>query len=63
MKVYGRGSLDLTKRLEDLKSEVETYKHLVKDVDKLKWRIQELETELAEKDILIEGFKKIIQNK
>jgi len=63
MKVYGRGSLDLTKRLEDLKSEVETYKHLVKDVDKLKWRIQELETELAEKDILIEGFKKIIQDK
>ena len=39
MKVYGRGPLDLTKRLEDLKSEVETYKHLVKDVDKLKWRI------------------------
>jgi len=63
MKVYGRGPLDLTKRLEDLKSEVETYKHLVKDVDKLKWRIQELETELAEKDILIEGFKKIIQDK
>ena len=62
MKVYGRGPLDLTKRLEDLKSEVETYKHLVKDVDKLKWRIQELETELAEKDILIEGFKKIIQD-
>ena len=63
MKVYGRGPLDLTKRLEDLKSEVETYKHLVKDVNKLKWRIQELETELAEKDILIEGFKKIIQDK
>ena len=63
MKVYGRGPLDLTKRLEDLKSEVETYKHLVKDLDKLKWRIQELETELAEKDILIEGFKKIIQDK
>ena len=63
MKVYGRGPLDLTKRLEDLKSEVESYKHLVKDVDKLKWRIQELETELAEKDILIEGFKKIIQDK
>jgi len=36
---------------------------LVKDVGKLKWRIQELETELAEKDILIEGFKKIIQDK
>ena len=63
MKVYGRGPLDLTKRIEDLKSEVETYKHLLKDVDKLKWRIQELETELAEKDILIEGFKKIIQDK
>ena len=55
-----RGNLNLTKQIEDLKLQVETYEELMGDTKKLKWEVKKLESEIIKKDNLIQGMKRII---
>ena len=55
-----RGELDLTKQIDNLNLQIETYKTLIGDNKKLKWEIKRLESEIIKKDNLIQGMKQII---
>ena len=55
-----RGTLDLTKQIEDLQLKLNTYEELIGDTKKLKWEVKKLESEIIKKDNLIQGMKQII---
>ena len=58
-----RGELDLTKQIDNLNLQIETYKTLIGDTKKLKWEVKQLESEIIKKDVLIRGLKQIIEDK
>ena len=55
-----RGELDLTKQVDDLKLQINTYKVLMGDFKNLIWENKKLESEIIKKDNLIQGMQKII---
>jgi len=55
-----RGKLDLTKQIDNLNLQIETYKTLIGDTKKLKWEVKRLESEIIKKDNLIQGMQQII---
>ena len=55
-----RGDLDLTKQIDNLNLQIETYKTLIGDTKKLKWEVKGLESEIIKKDNLIQGMQQII---
>jgi|TARA_R100000664_G_C2704498_1_gene103635 hypothetical protein len=55
-----RGELDLTKQIDNLNLQIETYKTLIGDTKKLKWEVKRLESEIIKKDNLIQGMQQII---
>ncbi len=55
-----RGELDLTKKIDNLNLQIETYKTLIGDTKKLKWEVKRLESEIIKKDNLIQGMQQII---
>jgi|TARA_R100000900_G_scaffold56441_1_gene45912 hypothetical protein len=55
-----RGDLDLTKQIDNLNLQIETYKTLIGDTKKLKWEVKLLESEIIKKDNLIQGMQQII---
>jgi hypothetical protein len=55
-----RGDLDLTKQIDNLNLQIETYKTLIGDTKKLKWEVKRLESEIIKKDNLIQGMQQII---
>ena len=55
-----RGELDLTKQIDNLNLQIETYKTLIGDTKKLKWKVKRLESEIIKKDNLIQGMQQII---
>ena len=57
-----RGELDLTKQIDNLNLQIETYKTFIGDIKKLKWEVKNLESEITKKDNLIQGMKQIITN-
>ena len=62
MKVYkdDRGEHDLERKIEQLQLKIRTYEHLIKEN---KSKLLELESELAEKEVLIRGLKQIVEDK
>ena len=55
-----RRKLDLTKQIDNLNLQIETYKTLIGDTKKLKWEVKRLESEIIKKDNLIQGMQQII---
>ena len=62
MKVYkdDRGEHDLERKIEQLQLKIRTYEQLSKEN---KSKLLELESELAEKEVLIRGLKQIVEDK
>ena len=62
MKVYkdDRGEHDLERKIEQLQLKIRIYERLIKEN---KSKLLELESELAEKDVLIRGPKQIVKDK
>jgi|TARA_Y100000015_G_scaffold23823_1_gene23050 peptidoglycan hydrolase CwlO-like protein len=62
MKVYkdDRGEHDLERKIEQLQLKIRTYEQLIKEN---KSKLLELESELAEKEVLIRGLKQIVEDK
>jgi|TARA_R100000654_G_scaffold54132_1_gene80263 peptidoglycan hydrolase CwlO-like protein len=62
MKVYkdDRGEHDLERKIEQLQLKIRIYERLIKEN---KSKLLELESELAEKDVLIRGLKQIVEDK
>ena len=62
MKVYkdDRGEHDLERKIEQFQLKIRIYERLIKEN---KSKLLELESELAEKDVLIRGLKQIVEDK
>ena len=61
MKVH-KSSKELQEEIETLKLKIQVYESGLFDIKKLKYKIDELESEIIRKDNLIEGMKKIIED-
>jgi len=62
MKVYGRGPLDLTRRLANLEEAVEGYKVLVEEQKKQIWELKKVVSENEKNKNLLQGYKKVIED-
>ena len=62
MKVYGRGPLDLTRRLADLEEAVEGYKVLVEEQKKQIWKLKKVVSENEKNKNLLQGYQKVIED-
>ena len=62
MKVYGRGPLDLTRRLANLEEAVEGYKVLVEEQKKQIWELKKVVSENEINKNLLHGYKKVIED-
>jgi len=62
MKVYGRGPLDLTKKLSNLEEAVEGYKVLVEEQKKQIWELKKVVFENEKNKNLLQGYKKVIED-
>ena len=57
-----RGELDLTRQIDELKSKLSVYESGLFSVKKFKHEIAELKSKIIEKDNLIQGMNKIIED-
>tara|TARA_R100001509_G_scaffold21288_1_gene11113 strand:+ start:60 stop:260 length:201 start_codon:yes stop_codon:yes gene_type:complete len=57
-----RGELDLTRQIDDLKSKIKVYESDLFNSKKLRFKIKQLESNIIEKDNLIDGMRKIIDD-
>ena len=62
MKVYGRGPLDLTRKLSNLEEAVEGYKVLVEEQKKQIWELKKVVSENEKNKNLLQGYKKVIKD-
>ena len=62
MKVYGRGPLDLTRKLSNLEEAVEGYKVLVEEQKKQIWELKKVVFENEKNKNLLQGYKKVIED-
>ncbi len=62
MKVYGRGPLDLTRRLANLEEAVEGYKVLVEEQKKQIWELKKVVFENEKNKNLLQGYQKVIED-
>jgi len=62
MKVYGRGPLDLTRKLSNLEEAVEGYKVLVEEQKKQIWELKKVVSENEKNKNLLQGYKKVIED-
>ena len=62
MKVYGRGPLDLTRRLANLEEAVEGYKVLVEEQKKQIWELNKVVSENEKNKNLLQGYQKVIED-
>ena len=62
MKVYGRGPLDLTRKLSNLEEAVEGYKVLVEEQKKQIWELKKAVFENEKNKNLLQGYKKVIED-
>ena len=62
MKVYGRGPLDLTRRLDNLEESVEGYKVLVEEQKKQIWELKKVVSENEKNKNLLQGYQKVIED-
>ena len=62
MKVYGRGPLDLTRRLANLEEAVEGYKVLVEEQKKQIWELKKVVSENEKNKNLLQGYHKVIED-
>ena len=62
MKVYGRGQLDLTRRLANLEEAVEGYKVLVEEQKKQIWELKKVVSENEKNKNLLQGYQKVIED-
>ena len=62
MKVYGRGPLDLTRKLSNLEEAVEGYKILVEEQKKQIWELKKVVFENEKNKNLLQGYKKVIED-
>ena len=60
MKVYGRGPLDLTKRLEEQSSTIEGYKTLVDVQKKEIFELRKIASDNERNINLLQGYRKVI---
>ena len=57
-----RGELDLTRQIDELQSKLNVYESGLFRIKKFKHEIAELKSKIIEKDNLIQGMKKIIED-
>ena len=57
-----RGELDLTRQIDELQSKLNVYESGLFSIKKFKHEISELKSKIIEKDNLIQGMKKIIED-
>ena len=57
-----RGSLDLTKQIDNLKQQVEGLKILIDLHKRQLWEQRSLSSQLESSNNLLQGYKKVIQN-
>ena len=62
MKVYGRGPLDLTKRLEEQSSTIEGYKTLVDVQKKEIFELRKIASDNERNINLLHGYRKVIED-
>ena len=62
MKVYGRGPLDLTRKLSNLEEAVEGYKVLVEEQKKQIWELKKVVFENEKNKNLLQGYRKVIED-
>ena len=62
MKVYGRGSLDLTRRLEEQSSTIEGYKTLVDVQKKEIFELRKIASDNERNINLLHGYRKVIED-
>jgi len=62
MKVYGRGPLDLTRKLSNLEEAAEGYKVLVEEQKKQIWELKKVVFENEKNKNLLQGYKKVIED-
>ena len=62
MKVYGRGPLDLTRRLANLEEAVEGYKVLVEEQKKQISELKKVASENEKNKNLLQGYQKVIED-
>ena len=62
MKVYGRGPLDLTRRLANLEEAVKGYKVLVEEQKKQIWELKKVVSENEKNKNLLQGYQKVIED-
>ena len=62
MKVYGRGSLDLTRRLEEQSNTIEGYKTLVEVQKKEIFELKKIASDNERNINLLHGYRKVIED-
>ena len=62
MKVYGRGPLDLTRKLEEQSSAIEGYRMLIEEQKKKIFELKKIASENEKNINLLQGYKKVIED-
>ena len=62
MKVYGRGPLDLTRKLEEQSSAIEGYRMLIEEQKKEIFGLKKIASENEKNINLLQGYKKVIED-
>ena len=62
MKVYGRGPLDLTRKLEEQSSAIEGYRMLIEEQKKEIFELKKIASENEKNINLLQGYKKVIED-